>query len=281
MISAGQRRSCIRTSSRVPGVGEVGADVAHADRLAEGDRVAAGGQAADLGAAGVERLAAPGVGVGGAVDQQGHAFRADAGRLHRRLAVEVLGEIDEAGEVGLERGGVAAELGAEGAVGLLLAQPVLGAGADELEAERLAGLHQPVEEVVLHLDRVVQLPAELAGVGDAERVDRAHQQLDRAGGEPGEALVAESAVAGSASRISAGQQRRARRGPARAKTPYWVVTSWISIVAEVGRACPRRPCAGSRRRRRPRRRRRRDSSRARPMRTMVYSVRVVPASVSA
>ncbi|MPL89866.1 hypothetical protein SDC9_35908 [bioreactor metagenome] len=169
--------------------GQIGADIAHADRLAEGHRITARGQAPDLLAVEQERLLAPGIGILRPVDQQRHAFRADAGFEHRRLAAELLLEIDEAVEPRLERRRVAAKLGAEGAIALFLAQPVLRPRADKLQPVLLARLEQQVPQVAAHLDRVVEFPAELTGIGHAHRAHRAHAELDVAPAEPGEALV--------------------------------------------------------------------------------------------
>ena len=105
--------------------------------------------------------------------------------------MEVLGEVHETVETGFERRGVAAKLGAEGAVALLLPEPVLGAGADEFEAVLFACRHELIPEVGLHLDRVVKLPAKLARIGDTDGHGRAHAKLDVAHGEPGETLVGE------------------------------------------------------------------------------------------
>ena len=108
---------------------------------------------------------------------------------HRLLAMEILVHVNETRQVGLQRGGVAAQLVAEGAVALFLPQPVLGPGAHQLHAVLFARRFQEVEEVVLHLDGMMQLPSQLAGVGHPDRAHRAHAQFDVAHGEPGEALV--------------------------------------------------------------------------------------------
>ena len=111
------------------------------------------------------------------------------------LSAEILGKVDKAIEPALERRRVAAEVRAESAVGFLLPQPVLRARTAEAKAAgnagRLARLGQPVEQVVLHLDRMVQLPAELARVGDADSERAAHAEVDMARRKPGEALVRE------------------------------------------------------------------------------------------
>ena len=70
-------------------------------------------------------------------------------------------------------------------------QPVLCPRADQFHPVFLTRLLQQIEQVVLHLYRVVQLPAELSGIGDADGTDRDHPQLDIAHGQPGEPLVAQ------------------------------------------------------------------------------------------
>ena len=54
--------------------------------------------------------------------------------------------------------------------------------------------HQPVEEVVLHLDGVVQLPAELADEVEAKGPDVGGADVDGAPGEPREVRVGEGSV---------------------------------------------------------------------------------------
>ena len=120
---------------------------------------------------------------------EGYAFAADAVAEHRRLAEEILFKIDEAIEPGLERCGIAAKLGAEGAVALFLAQPVLRPRAHGLQPMLFPRLHQEIPEVVLHLDRVVQLPAKLPRIGHANGAHGAHAQLDILRRKPGKALV--------------------------------------------------------------------------------------------
>ena len=65
----------------------------------------------------------------------------------------------------------------------------MGARTHQLEAMLFAGFFDQVKQVVLHLDRVVQLPAQLAGISHTDGVDRAHAQLDLARDQPREALV--------------------------------------------------------------------------------------------
>ena len=103
--------------------------------------------------------------------------------------MEVFRQVDKPRQVGFQRGCVAAQFGAEGAIGFLLTQPVLGAGTDQFHTVLLASLFQQIKQVVLHLDRVVQFPAQFTGIGHADRVDRAHAQFDLAGRQPRETLV--------------------------------------------------------------------------------------------
>ena len=56
----------------------------------------------------------------------------------------------------------------------------------------LTGFFQQVEQVVLHFDRVVQFPAQLAGIGHTDRVHGAHAQFDLTGRQPWETLVGQS-----------------------------------------------------------------------------------------
>jgi hypothetical protein len=150
-------------------------------------------------------------------------LRPDAGFHHRRLAVEVLVQVHEAVEPGLERRRIPAQLGAEGAIALLLPQPVLRPRADQLQPVLFARRHQLVPQIILHLDRVVQFPAQLPGIGHADRRDRAHAQLDIARRQPREALVRQRRC-----RVGVADQRFSTSrdfGPAIAKTPHCVVTS--------------------------------------------------------
>ena len=55
-------------------------------------------------------------------------------------------------------------------------------------------LHQPVEEVVLHLDGVMQLPPELADEVEAKRTGVGGADVDGAPGEPWEVRIAEGGV---------------------------------------------------------------------------------------
>jgi hypothetical protein len=85
-------------------------DIAHPDLLAEMHRIPARGQAPDLFAAREQRLATPGVGIRRPVDQHGHAFGPDARLQHLRLAVELLLQVHEPVEPGLQRRRVAPQL---------------------------------------------------------------------------------------------------------------------------------------------------------------------------
>jgi hypothetical protein len=73
---------------------------------------------------------------------------------------------------------------------------------------------------------MMQLPSQFAGIGHADRTHRAHAELDLAHRQPREALVAQH-------RVGIGILHDLRKtsrdfGPAMAKTPHCVVTSWIS-----------------------------------------------------
>ena len=78
--------------------------------------------------------------------------------------------MDEAIEAGFERGVLDRQLAADQPVGLLQRHRHHGADAEGLEAEVLARLKEEVEDRVLHLDRMVQLPAQFADEVDAERM---------------------------------------------------------------------------------------------------------------
>ncbi len=103
--------------------------------------------------------------------------------------MEILFEVDETRQVGLGGGRVTAQFGAKGAIGFLLTQPVLRARADQFHAVFLTGLDQQVPQVILHLDRVVQLPTQFTGIGDADRIYRTHAQFDLARRQPGKPFV--------------------------------------------------------------------------------------------
>ena len=79
--------------------------------------------------------------------------------------------------------------GAESPVRLLLPQPILSSRAHQLQFERVPGLQQQVIQIVLHLDRMVQLPAELSSVSNTNRPNRAHAQLNITRCQPRESLV--------------------------------------------------------------------------------------------
>ena len=95
--------------------------------------------------------------------------------------MERFAHINKSGQIGLDRGRIAAQFIAKRAVRFLLAQPVLRAGPDQLHAVWLSGLLQQIKQVILHLHRMMQLPTQLAGIGHADRIHRAHTQLDLAG----------------------------------------------------------------------------------------------------
>src|SRR5690606_41352152 len=92
----------------------------------------------------------------------------------------------EAGLVGVVLGG---HVGAEGAVALLQPEAVEGAPARGQHAEAPSGLPERVPQPQPQLGAGVQLPAELADVGDAHR-----QSRDLADVQPGPVEVAHAAV---------------------------------------------------------------------------------------
>ena len=59
---------------------------------------------------------------------------------------------------------------------------------------RRARLFQLIKQMVLHLNRMMQFPTELPGIGHPDRPHRHHPQLDVAHGQPGEPLVAQHRV---------------------------------------------------------------------------------------
>ncbi len=89
-----------------------------------------------------------------------------------RVAAEELAlvRMHEAVEPGFERRVFDGQLAPDEAVGFLQRHRHHRADAERLDAEPRALLHQQVEKRVLHLDGVVQLPAELADEVDAQRV---------------------------------------------------------------------------------------------------------------
>ena len=94
--------------------------------------------------------------------------------------------MDEALEPGFVGGVLDRQLGADQPIGLLDAHGIHRADAERLEAEIRARRHERVEDVVLVLDRMVQLPAELADEVDAQRRGRRQSDHDLPAGEPGE-----------------------------------------------------------------------------------------------
>ena len=53
------------------------------------------------------------------------------------------------------------------------------------------GFFQQIKQIVLHLYRMMQLPAQLPGIGHTDGIDRTHAQLNLPCRKPGEALVRE------------------------------------------------------------------------------------------
>ncbi len=109
--------------------------------------------------------------------------------LHRRLAVKLFRQVDKARQIGLQRRRVAAQLGAKGAIGFFLPQPVLRPCAHQFHPVLFTGFLKLIKQVVLHFNRVMQLPTQLSGIGHADRPYRTHAQLDITHGQPGEPLV--------------------------------------------------------------------------------------------
>src|SRR5690606_30493066 len=88
-----------------------------------------------------------------------------------------------------QRGILDRQLTRDQPVGLFEPQGIHGADAERLDAERPAGVHYEVEDGVLHLDRVMQLPAELADEIDPQRSGLRAADIDESAAEPGEAVV--------------------------------------------------------------------------------------------
>ena len=113
-----------------------------------------------------------------------------AAQVEKRVAAEerTLVEIDEALETGFERGIFDRQFAPDELVGLFEPQRIHRADAEGLDPERRARLHQGVEDIVLHLDRMMQLVAEFADEIDAkrEKVRRPHREPPRA--QPRESL---------------------------------------------------------------------------------------------
>jgi hypothetical protein len=126
-------------------------------------------------------------------------------------------------EAGHEGRVVGADVAAPGAVGLLQAQRFDGAVAGGGQAVRRALLHDGIEEGGGELDRGVQLPAQLAHIGDAERPDGAAGDADLLDMGEGEGVVAE---------IGSGQwlEDGAALGPKSERTAKEPVTS-VSVTA--------------------------------------------------
>src|SRR5208283_5367111 len=89
--------------------------------------------------------------------------------LEQRLAPEELAlvESDEALESGFERRIFDRQLSPDQPVRLLEPQRIHGPDSERLNPHGPAGIHKRVENVVLHLDRVVQLITEFADEIDA------------------------------------------------------------------------------------------------------------------
>ena len=58
---------------------------------------------------------------------------------------------------------------------------------------RRTGRFEQIKKVILHFNRVVQFPAQLASISHADGIDRAHAQFDLARRQPRKALVRQRA----------------------------------------------------------------------------------------
>ena len=145
-----------------------------ASDLPSAPAIAAVRGAADQLVADPERLGAARIGVGDAVHFHGDEFPLVARRMriHQRVAAEELAlvRMHEAVEAGLVGGVFDRQLAPDQPVGFFHRHRHHGADAERLDAELLAGVHDQIEDRVLHLDRVMQLPAELADEVDAKRM---------------------------------------------------------------------------------------------------------------
>ncbi len=113
-------------------------------------------------------------------------------RHHGITTDELLLRLDEAVEAG--RVGIVfdREFAAHVAVGFFQRHGNHGADAEGFNAELGTGFHQPVEDIGLHLDGVVQFPAQFTDEVDAQRMRRCHADGDFLGGKPWEILVVET-----------------------------------------------------------------------------------------
>ena len=123
---------------------------------------------------------------------------AQAGLLaleQRLFADEVaLAEFDEAPQAGFQGAVFNGQFPGDEAVRLLQAHGLHGAGAEGLDAVGLPLVHQQVEEAVLHLYGVVELPAEFAHKVHPEGVRLGRAQAQGLAGQPLEAVLAQIRV---------------------------------------------------------------------------------------
>jgi hypothetical protein len=103
--------------------------------------------------------------------------------------MELLPEVHKPRQIGLQWRRIPAQLGAKGAIGLLLPEPVLRPRTDELHPMRGPCGFEQIKQIVLHLDRMMQLPPKFARIGHPDRIHRAHSQFDGPGRQPRKPLV--------------------------------------------------------------------------------------------
>ena len=159
---------------RRAGLGAVGGDVGVRDRALDGVAVAAARHAADDLAVDPHGLRAEGDGARVVEDEAGEATLGLL-PLEQRLAADELAlvELDREPEPGLVGRVLGRDVGAPDAVALLEAAGVDRPVAAGDEAVPAAGVPDRVPQPQPELHRAVELPAELAHVGDAEREARA------------------------------------------------------------------------------------------------------------
>ncbi len=108
-----------------------------------------------------------------------------------RIAADELAlvEVHEMAEPGLEDGVLASEILAPHTIGFLDAQRIHGPHPALADAQLGAGLHEPLEDVALVLDGVMQLPAELADEVHTHGTHGREPHVDMLRSQPGEAIV--------------------------------------------------------------------------------------------
>ena len=139
-------------------------------------------------------------------------------RLDQRVAAEELALVgmDEAVEAGFIGRIFDRQLARDEPVALLDRQRRHRLDAEGPDAEFPARLHQQVEDGVLLLDRMMQLPAELADEIDAQRMRAGGADADLLAGEPREGGVGEVGVGQLLQHLA-----RARARPAPARPMPW------------------------------------------------------------